>query len=83
MVFGGSDTVSGWLLAIAIDGASLVGFGLTMFFALRGKYRSLQRRGVGDFATGVVMLVSFCGLFIGVWLPVGVVLGARRVWRMV
>jgi len=64
-MIGSSDTVLGWVLAIAIDGAILVGFGLTMFFALRGPHRYLQRRGVGDFATGAIILVSFCGLFIG------------------
>lgn len=38
---------------------------------------------VGDFATAVVMLVSFCGLFIGAWLPVAAMLVARWVWRTV
>jgi hypothetical protein len=83
MILASSDIALGWLLAIAIDTAILVSFGFSTFFALRGTHRYLQRRGVGDFATGAVILASFCGLFIGGWLPVGLVLGVRRIWRRV
>ena len=50
-------------------------------FALRGIQAWLRRREVGDFAAGVVILVTFCGLFVGAWLPVGLVLGARSLLR--
>ncbi len=75
------DSVLGWILALAIDGAILVAFGLTMFFALAGTRRYLREREVGDFAMGVVIVVTFCALLIGAWLPVGVFLVGRRVWR--
>jgi hypothetical protein len=77
------STVLGWVLALAVDATILVACGISMFLALRGTHRYLQRRQAGDFATGVVILVTFCGLFIGGWMPVGLVLGIRRIWRLV
>ena len=78
-----ASTVFGWVFAVAIDGAILVAFGVSMVLALRGTHEYLQRHNVGEFATGVVIFIAFCALFIGAWVPAGLVLGARRVRRLV
>jgi hypothetical protein len=77
------STVLGWVGALAVDGALFVAFGTSMLFALRGTHEYLQRHEVGEFAMGAVIFVAFCGLFIGAWLPVGLVLGVRRISRLV
>jgi hypothetical protein len=81
MVQGG--TVLGWVLTLAIDGTILAAFSATMFFALRRTEGWLRRREAGDFATAVVILVVFCGLFVGAWLPVGCFLGSRSLIQRV
>jgi hypothetical protein len=78
-----ASTFLGWVVALAIDGTILVACGASMWFALRGTQGYLQRHKVGEFATGVIILVTFFGLFIGAWLPVGLVLGVRRISRLV
>lgn len=75
------STVLSWTLTVAIDGTILAACVVTMFFALRGTQAWLRRREVGNFATGVVIFVTFCGLFVGAWLPVGLILGARSLLR--
>jgi hypothetical protein len=79
MIEGG--TVLGWVLTLAIDGAILGACAATMFFALRGIQAWLRRRETGDFATGVIILVLFCVLFFGAWLPVGIIMGTRSLVR--
>ncbi len=81
MVEGG--TALGWILTIALDGAILGACIATMFVSLRATQAWLRRREAGDFATGVVIIVVFCGLFVGAWLPVGIVLGTRYLVRRV
>ena len=81
MIEGGS--VLGWALTLAIDGTILGACAVTMFFALRRVQTWLRRRETSDFATGVIILVLFCCLFFGAWLPVGIVMSVRFLARRV
>ncbi|HXB14737.1 MAG TPA: hypothetical protein VNV44_03240 [Solirubrobacteraceae bacterium] len=76
-------TILGWVLTIAVDGAILAAFIGTMFVALRATQAWLLHRDTGDLLTGVIILFVFCGLFVGAWLPVGLVLATRSLLRRV
>jgi hypothetical protein len=45
--------------------------------ALRATHVYLRRQQMGDFAVGAIMFVAFFDLFIGAWLPVGLMLVGR------
>lgn len=73
----------GWVLAIAIDGAILVAFAWVTAIVLQGTNRFLVRRTVGNGVGACVMAVTALVCFVGAWLPIGAVLFARRIWRLI
>ena len=73
--------VGGLIFALLIDGTIVMVFAWVTIIILRETDGSLRRRGVGTgVATWALAVLGFV-CFVGLWLPVGVVLAVRWIIR--